>query len=90
MKLSRTGISGSLESNDALVTAGPAASEDRTITVESVVEKQFGGDIRRLVAETLDALGVTGCTISVQDRGALDFTLRARVETAIRRAGRER
>ena len=54
MKLVKTGISGSLESNDALVTAGPAGSEGRSIIVESVVEKQFGAEIRKLVGEMLD------------------------------------
>lgn len=85
MKVVKTAAAGTLESSDALVTVEPG--EGVRITVSSVVQKQFGPSIERAVRETLGELSVTGANVTVQDRGALDCTLRARVETAVRRAG---
>jgi citrate lyase subunit gamma (acyl carrier protein) len=42
--------------------------------------------MRRVALETLCALGVTDADVVIRDRGALDCTLAARVETAVRRA----
>lgn len=85
MRIIKTAAAGTLESSDALVTVQPA--EKIEIAVSSVVEKQFGKEIERAVRETLAELSVSGASVSVQDRGALECTLRARVETALKRAG---
>ena len=47
---------------------------------------QFGDAIEASVRAVLAAFGVTGAKLRVVDRGALDCTIRARVETAIKRA----
>ena len=55
------------------------------IRLESTVKAQFGDAIEAAVRETLAECGVERARLTLSDRGALDFVLRARVETAIAR-----
>lgn len=77
---------GSVESNDLLVIISPA--EDLSIDISSEVSLQYGDDIRRVIEETLKEFGVDKAQIKVEDKGALDFTIRARVEAAILRGSK--
>ena len=83
MKILTNAFAGTLESSDAYVEVTPA--DGLAITLESVVENQFGESIRRSVREVLEEHGVTDADVRVVDRGALDCVIRARVETAILR-----
>ncbi len=85
MKITRKAIAGSLESSDALVCIEPAAATE--ITVTSVVMKQWGDTIRAYAKKFLDDAGVTA-KLDINDRGALECTLQARLETALQRASR--
>lgn len=80
----RSATAGTLESSDVFVTLEPNDA-GLEIEIDSVVLKQFGGEIRRAVEETLSDLQVTCAKVSVVDRGALDCVIRARVETAVLR-----
>ncbi len=82
--IDRTASAGSLESSDAMVTVGPHP-DGIEIAVTSPVERQFGDRMRRTVREILERRGVTGAAVRIDDRGALDCTLRARIETAVER-----
>lgn len=84
MKIKKKSIAGSLQSNDCLVTLSPADSINITLT--SPVIRQFGEQMEKVIRETLEKLLVEGCEISVEDKGALDCTISARVETAVMRA----
>ncbi|MDI9506568.1 MAG: citrate lyase acyl carrier protein [Candidatus Excrementavichristensenella sp.] len=88
MTIVRSAVAGTLESSDALVSIAP--SRQLEVHVESVVMKQFGDAIEASVRQVLRELSVTGAQIRVQDRGALDCTIRARVETAVLRGGEEK
>jgi len=81
----KTALAGSLESNDALIVLRGQTAEEPVIEVQSSVEKQFGRQIRESVADVLKQFNVRGVHVSVQDRGAYDCTIRARVEAAILR-----
>ena len=85
MEILKSAVAGTLESSDTYVEIEPA-DENITISVESVVAKQFGNKIRNAVAEVLAENGVSAATVRVIDRGALECVIRARVETAILRA----
>lgn len=87
MKIIRPAVAGTLESSDALVEIAPAP--DVSVELESAVAAQFGDSIERSVREVLADFGVTGAVVRVTDRGALDCTIRARVETALVRAAKE-
>lgn len=86
MELKRTAIAGTLESSDAMITIEPNKQVGIEITLKSSVEQQFGKQIKKVVMETVNKLGVKSAIISVVDMGALDCTLRARVSAAIYRA----
>lgn len=82
----RTAQAGTVESMDCLVTvseAGPGTGISLTLAGASVA--RFSKAMDKAVRETLDNLGITDMTVSVQDNGALDLVLKARVEAAVAR-----
>lgn len=83
MKISKEAIAGTLESSDLLVKVSP--SEELEVVINSEVIKQFGAQIKKVVHETLSALGVTSGLIIIDDKGALDCAIRARVQSAVLR-----
>ncbi len=85
MRITANAIAGTLESNDVLVRVSPA--EGLKVDIESIVLPQFGKQIRQAVLETAQALQVEDAAITLQDKGAIECTIKARVETALLRAG---
>ena len=55
------------------------------IEMKSSVGAMFGGSIRRALEETLGVLGISDIEIEVDDRGALEYVIQARVEAGVRR-----
>ena len=60
------------------------------VRVKSIVANQFGAQIERVARETAQTLGADGALIELDDRGAVDCTIRSRVETALLRAKGEK
>lgn len=85
MKIVKNAVAGTLESSDAYVQVEPNEAGNE-IVLESVVLTQFGDAIKASVMEVLAENEVTNAKVSVNDRGAIDCTIRARVETALKRA----
>jgi len=82
----RTAQAGTVESMDCLVTvseAGPGTGISLTLAGASVA--RFSKAMDKAVRDTLDNLEITDVTVSVQDNGALDLVLKARVEAAVAR-----
>ena len=71
MTIEKSAVAGTLESSDAQITVEPA---------------QDGIQIKATVLDTLERLEVTSGRVTVVDKGALDCTLKARVECAVFRA----
>ena len=86
MKITQQSHAGTLESGDVLIRIQPVDTHDVEIELESVVEKQFGSAIQRLIHDTLNKLNITGVRVIVEDKGALDCTIRARTTAAVVRA----
>ena len=84
MIIEKSAIAGTLESSDAQVTVEPGTGLD--ITIESSVINQYGRQIKAAVMETLDRLEVKDGTVTIIDKGALDCTIKARVECAVYRS----
>ncbi|WP_304167989.1 citrate lyase acyl carrier protein [Lonsdalea britannica] len=84
MKIVKEALAGTFESSDLLVKVAPAEGQ-LTVVINSEVIKQFGDQIKKVVDETLQSLGVEDGTIIVEDKGALDCVIRARVQSAILR-----
>jgi citrate lyase subunit gamma (acyl carrier protein) len=86
-------MAGSLESNDCLVSLHPLAKEELRegeevrVEVDSIVQIQFGAQIEATARDVLARFGLTRVLVRIQDKGALDCTLRARLEAAVLRAG---
>lgn len=55
------------------------------LEMKSSVGAMFGDSIRRALEETLKALGISDIEIEVDDRGALEYVIQARVEAGVRR-----
>lgn len=85
MKLMQSAIAGTLESSDAQVIVEPHEGGIELELTSSVMQ-QYGRQIRQLVLETLARLGVDQARVSITDKGALECTLKARVEAAVYRS----
>ncbi len=75
-----------MESNDILIMVMPNESGKVELELESIVIQQFGDVIEQVILDKVKEMNVEGITIKAQDKGALDYTIGARVETAIKRA----
>ncbi|QRN85164.1 citrate lyase acyl carrier protein [Clostridia bacterium] len=85
MKIERPSQAGSMESNDILIMLHPS-NQSIQIQLESKVKKQFGKHIEQAIKETLDEAGVTQVLVVAKDSGALDYTIKSRVLTALSRS----
>ncbi len=84
--LCRYAQAGSLESGDVMVRVAPSEQEGVVVRVESKVSARFLTAIQQTVLQMAADMGVTAASFEIIDRGALDFVLRARVATALKRA----
>ena len=88
MTILNCAVAGTLESSDAQVTVEPNSS-GIVLEISSSVMNQYGRQIRDTVLETLNRLEVKNAVVTVVDKGALDCTLKARVECAVYRSCNE-
>ncbi len=85
MEIIKPAAAGTLESSDCQVTVEKGAGSI-DFSLESAVINQYGNQIRKVVYETLENLGVDNVKITVVDKGALDCTIKARIEGAVYRS----
>ena len=85
MKITKSSKAGTLESNDILIMVTPNDKGNK-LEFESIVKLQFGEHIEKLILNKLKEMQVENAYIKAQDKGALDYTIISRVETAIKRA----
>lgn len=89
MEIKRPAVAGTLESSDVQVSVRPTSEKENKITINSPVKIQFGHLIEAVVSKVLKSLDVEGAEVMINDRGALDATITARLQTAIMRASDE-
>lgn len=85
MEIKKPAMAGTLESSDCQVVVEEGEGKIE-LTLESAVMNQFGNQIRKVTYETLGRLGVDNVKITIIDKGALDCTLKARIEGAVYRS----
>ena len=85
MEIKKAAVAGTLESSDCMVTVEPCEG-GITLDLDSAVIRQYGKQIRKVIGETLKRLDVTSAKVTVVDKGALDCTIKARVECAVYRS----
>lgn len=84
MEIKKQAIAGTLESSDVLVEMTP---QDGPLEIElsSPVKAQFGEEIIQTVKTVMAEQGVSKGKVRLDDRGALDCTIRARVLACLER-----
>ena len=80
-----TGHAGFDKPQDCSVTVTLRDAGGVEIFLQSKQEKLFGGAIRSCAESCLEELGVENALVEIQDYGCLDFAIRARLKTAVRR-----
>ena len=86
MQAIKNAHAGTLESSDAFVQVFPISGDNIEIELESSVEEIYGDTIRELIMSILKNMNISNVRIVVQDKGALDFVIKARIQTALLRA----
>lgn len=82
----KTAQAGTLESMDCIVTVTEAEKgRGISISMEGASIVRFGEAMLKASKDTLKSLGVRDISVSIQDNGAGDLVLKARVEAAVRR-----
>ncbi len=83
MKINKLAQAGTIESNDCLIQVSP--SDTVEVEIDSIVIEKFGEAIYDTILGFLDAEDII-CKVKIIDKGAYDYTVRARLITALRRA----
>lgn len=87
MKIIKKAQAGSFESSDILVLVEPVTDNSgRKIEIDSTVMKEYGSNIKKLIDKCLDSYHIQNIHLIAKDKGALDPTISARIETALKRA----
>jgi citrate lyase subunit beta/citryl-CoA lyase len=73
--------------SDCRVVFEPRASDGIEIKLQSKVAAYYGNSISTDARATVAALGVKNARLLIEDAGALPYTIAARIEAAVRRAG---
>ena len=60
------------------------------LEIESVVMGQYGDDVRRVILESLEELGVTSAKVLVNDKGAIEPVIKSRIQTVVTRAAQQK
>ena len=74
---------GSVESNDVLITV--SESDTLEINITSIVSAFFYDQIYMVIKSTVQELNIDKIKVDAVDKGALDYTIKARLITAIER-----
>lgn len=79
------GVCGNEKDSDVLVTVD-LETTGIEVVIESKLKKMFGKLMEKAVREVLSEMRVENARVLVQDFGALDFVIKGRTRTAVRRA----
>ncbi len=86
MTIKNEASAGTAESGDARVTVRPNPGKGLALELHGPSVVRYGEEIKAAAAATLDALGISDALVSIEEKGALDATIRARLAAACTRA----
>ena len=86
MIIKHTASAGTVTKNDCQVTVAPG-TEGIEVELQSIVKHQFGDQMIQAARSMAEEMGVTA--VKIEDKGSLDYVIRARTETALLRAAKE-
>ena len=84
-ELNETQVGRAEQKSDIVVTMKKKAGGGNSIQLKSSVANLFGDQIRASIEGALERLGAKNVDVAVEDLGALDYVIQARVEAAARR-----
>ncbi len=67
----KTAMAGTLESGDIFIQIAPNDNAGLHIDLDSTVAYQFGDQIKKVITETLQGLGIDQAEVKATDKGAL-------------------
>ena len=79
----KVGIAGSLESNECIITV--SENDKLVIDITSIVDDFFHDQIEKVIKDTLKEKNIKNIKVECKDKGALDYTIKSRLVTAIER-----
>ena len=88
MEIKETASAGTIEKCDSLVTVSKGDG-DIKINLSSKVLYQYGDSIRNTILQTLKKLDINDVTVDVEDMGAFEYVIVARLEAAIYRSQKQ-
>ena len=88
MEIKETASAGTIEKCDCLVTVSKGDG-DIKINLSSKVLYQYGDSIKNTILQTLKKLDVNDVTVDVEDMGAFEYVIVARLEAAIYRSQKQ-
>ena len=86
MSTIKNAVAGTLESSDIQISITNNTSDHNQIILESQVSHLYGDEIERVIRSILAKYQLQGVLVKAIDKGALNCTIVARMETAIYRA----
>jgi citrate lyase subunit beta/citryl-CoA lyase len=87
VRSAQAGVRGDRARSDCWVEVEPRSAGGLDLSVTTKVEAMYGDRVRATCRDVLVALGIENARVTVEDRGALDYALAARLEAAVTRAG---
>ena len=88
MEIKETASAGTIEKCDCLVTVSKGDG-DIKINLSSKVLYQYGDSIKNTILQTLKKLNINDITVDVEDVGAFEYVIVARLEAAIYRSQKQ-
>ena len=88
MEIKETASAGTIEKCDCLVTVSKGEG-DIKINLSSKVLYQYGDSIRNTILQTLKKLHINDVTVDIEDMGAFEYVIVARLEAAIYRSQKQ-
>lgn len=86
MEILKSAIAGTTESSDVQITIIPNAGNGIEITLKSVVQAQFGDSILGTINALIEQYEIKEANIQIDDKGAFDWVIQSRFQTALFRA----
>lgn len=88
MEIKETASAGTVDKCDCLVTVSKGEG-DIKINLSSKVLYQYGDSIKNTILQTLKKLNINDITVDVEDMGAFEYVIVARLEAAIYRSQKQ-
>lgn len=88
MEIKETASAGTIEKCDCLVTVSKGEG-DIKINLSSKVLYQYGDSIKNTILQTLKKLNINDVIVDVEDMGAFEYVIVARLEAAIYRSQKQ-